>query len=111
MCSTVDVKLQIVEAWDHIVNLHVAVDRSVYERSLNFFVFFGRMNSEALLAMYSGPASTASFGRSTHIVIHVGHYDFREDCLGVDFVQVQVLPRQEWPSAGSESCAGVIGVI
>lgn len=35
LCSTIGVNLHLVKAWDHIVNPHMIVDRSVYERDLN----------------------------------------------------------------------------
>jgi hypothetical protein len=82
LCSTIGVNLEVVKAWDHIVNPNMIADRTVYERDLNIFVFFGRIDTRDCFAEDVFCPGLRHLARELNpYVLHVGHEDFSLDWL------------------------------
>ncbi len=90
MCSTIGVELQLVKAWDHIVNPHTIADRSVYERDLNILVFFGRVEIDGFAEDVFCPGLRHLARELNPYVLHVGHDDF-----SLDYLNFYCLPQRK----------------
>lgn len=81
MCSTIGIELNLIKAWDHIVNPHTIKDRSIYEKDLNILVFFGSIRLDGFAEDVFCPGLRHLAQELNPYVLHVGHDDFSLDEL------------------------------
>lgn len=81
LCSAIGINIQLVKAWDHIVNPHMIEDRSVYERDLNILVYFGKIEMGGFAEDVFCPGLRHLAKELNPYVLHVGHEDFSLDYL------------------------------
>ena len=97
MCSTIGVELNLIKAWDHIVNPHTIKDRSVYERDLNILLFFGRIELDGFAEDVFCPGLRHLARELNPYVLHVGHDDF-----SLDYLNFYCLPQRKVETRNSK---------
>lgn len=90
ICSSMGVELNLIKAYDHIVNPHKIKDRSVYERDYNVLVFFGNIQLDGFAEDVFCPGLRKFARELNPYVLHVGHKDF-----SLDFLNFYCLPQRK----------------
>jgi hypothetical protein len=81
VCSSIGVNINIIKAWDNIVNPHTIKDRSVYEQDINIFLFFGSIKIDGFADDVFCPGLRRFAKELNPYVIHIGNKDFSLDLL------------------------------
>lgn len=96
LCSTIGISLKLIKAWNHIVNPHMAADRSIYERDLNILAFFGSIAMDGFAENVFCPGLRHLAQELNPYVIHVGHDDF-----SLDYLNFYCMPQRKVETKGA----------
>jgi hypothetical protein len=96
-CSSIGVELNVIPAWDHIVNPFTIEDRSIYEKDLNILLIIGDMEICGFFEDVFAPGLRHLARKMNPYVIHIGHEEFQ-----MDFLNLYCAPKRRVETVSEE---------